>query len=133
MSSKLYVGNLNYSTSEESLKALFGQYGEVVSVNLITDRATGRPKGFGFIEMATDDGANAAKAALDGSELDGRTLKIDNAKELQPRPPRTGGFGGGGYGGGGYGGGGRSGGGRSGGYGGGGRSGGSSYGGGGRW
>jgi RNA recognition motif-containing protein len=98
-SAKLYVGNLSYSTSESSIKTLFAEHGEVVSVNLITDRDSGRPKGFGFVEMATPEMADAAKAALDGTELDGRTLKVDTAKEQQPRPPRSGGYGGG-YGGG---------------------------------
>jgi cold-inducible RNA-binding protein len=102
MGSKLYVGNLSYGTSDESIEALFGQYGEVVSVNLITDRDTGRPKGFGFVEMATPEAAEAARMAVNGTELDGRALKVDIAKELQPRPPRGGGYGGG------YGGGGRS-------------------------
>lgn len=102
-SAKLYVGNLSYSTSEATVKSLFEQHGEVVSVNLISDRATGRPKGFGFVEMATDEAASEAKSALDGTELDGRTLKIDLAKEPAPRAPRSGGYGGGGYGGGGYG------------------------------
>jgi RNA recognition motif-containing protein len=108
VSSKLYVGNLSYATTDSSIKALFGQYGEVVSVNLISDRDTGRPKGFGFVEMATPEDADAARLAVNGTELDGRTLKVDAAKEMQPRPPRTGGYGGGGYGGrgGGYGGGG---------------------------
>lgn len=108
-SAKLYVGNLNYDTTENSVRTAFGQYGEVVSVNLISDRATGRPKGFGFVEMATHEEAEAAKAGLNGSELDGRILKIDAAKEMEPRAPRSGGFGGG-YGGssrGGYGGGSR--------------------------
>ncbi len=95
MSSKLYVGNLSYNTSEASIKTLFGQHGEVVSVNLITDRDTGRPKGFGFVEMATPEEAEAAKTAVNGTELDGRTLKVDIAKEMQPRPPRSGGYGGG--------------------------------------
>jgi len=104
-SAKLYVGNLAYSTSEESVKSLFGQHGEVVSVNLIKDRDSGRPKGFGFVEMATPEMAETAKGALDGTQLDGRALKVDIAKELQPRTPRSGGYGGG-YGGGGGGGGG---------------------------
>lgn len=103
-SAKLYVGNLSYNTSETAVRALFEQHGDVVSVSLISDRATGRPKGFGFVEMANDEMAEAAKAALDGAELDGRTLKIDTAKEPQPRAPRSGGYGGGGYGGGGGGG-----------------------------
>jgi RNA recognition motif-containing protein len=130
-SAKLYVGNLSYGTTETAVKSLFEQHGEVVSVNLISDRATGRPKGFGFVEMATDEMAAAAKSALDGAELDGRTLKIDVAKEPAPRAPRSGGYGGGGgfgggggggYGGGGGGYGGRSGGQSGGGYGGGGGS-----------
>jgi cold-inducible RNA-binding protein len=99
-SAKLYVGNLSYDTSEASVKALFEQHGEVTSVNLITDRDSGRPKGFGFVEMATPEAAEAAKSALDGTQLDGRALKVDTAKELQPRAPRGGGYGGG-YGGGG--------------------------------
>ncbi|MBN1631401.1 MAG: RNA-binding protein [Thermoleophilia bacterium] len=117
-SAKLYVGNLSYNTSEAAVRSIFEQHGEVVSVNLISDRATGRPKGFGFVEMATDEAAAAAKSALDGTELDGRTLKIDVAKEPAPRAPRSGGYGGGGggygggggggFGGGGYGGGGGS-------------------------
>lgn len=111
-SAKLYVGNLSYNTSESSLETLFAAHGTVVSVTLINDRDTGRPKGFGFVEMGSPEEALAAKTALDGTEVDGRSIKVDNAKEQAPR--RTGG--GGGYGGGG--GGGRSGGG--GGYGGGG-------------
>jgi RNA recognition motif-containing protein len=108
MSSKLYVGNLSYTTTETAIKELFGQYGEVVSVNLITDRDTGRPKGFGFVEMSSPEEAEAARTAVDGTQLDGRTLKVDIAKEPAPRAPRSGGYGGGGYGGGGggYGGGG---------------------------
>lgn len=108
-SAKLYVGNLSYNTSESSIKTLFEQHGEVASVNLITDRDSGRPKGFGFVEMTTPEAAEAAKTALDGTQLDGRTLKVDIAKELEPRSPRGGGYGGGGggYGGGGGGGGGR--------------------------
>ncbi len=124
---KLYVGNLSYQTSESAIQAAFAAHGEVTSVTLITDRDTGRPKGFGFVEMATPEQADAAKAALDGTQLDGRTIKVDNAKEQAPR--RTGG--GGGYGGGGGGGYGGGGGGGRGGYGGGG---GGGYGGGGsRW
>jgi RNA recognition motif-containing protein len=119
-SAKLYVGNLSYDTSESSLRTLFEAHGEVVSVNLITDRDSGRPKGFAFVEMGAAEEAEAAKTALDGTQVDGRTIKVDSAKEQQPRPPRSGGgrgygggggFGGGGGGGGGYGGGGRSGGG----------------------
>lgn len=96
---KLYVGNLSYGTSEDTLRAAFEAHGEVVSVNLIIDRDSGRPKGFGFVEMATPEAAQAAKEALDGTELDGRTLKVDVAKEQAPRAPRSGGYGGGGRGG----------------------------------
>ncbi len=106
-SAKLYVGNLSYDTSEASLRTLFEAQGEVASVNLITDRDSGRPKGFGFVEMGSPEEAQKAKSALDGAQLDGRTIKVDVAKEQAPRAPRSGGYGGGGYGrGGGYGGGG---------------------------
>ena len=103
--SKLYVGNLTYDTTESTIEALFAAHGSVTSVALITDRDTGRPKGFGFVEMGTDEEAQAAKSALDGTDLGGRAIKVDVAKE---REPRTGGSRGGGYGGGGggYGGGG---------------------------
>jgi RNA recognition motif-containing protein len=105
--SKLYVGNLTYDTTESTIEALFAQHGSVASVALIMDRDTGRPKGFGFVEMGSDEEAQAAKSALDGTDLGGRAIKVDVAKE---RAPRTGGSrsGGGGYGGGGggYGGGG---------------------------
>ena len=106
-SAKLYVGNLSYETSEASIRTLFEPHGEVASVNLITDRDSGRPKGFGFVEMATPEEAQKAKSALDGTELDGRALKVDTAKEMVPRAPRSGGGFGGGFGGGGYGGGNR--------------------------
>jgi cold-inducible RNA-binding protein len=105
-SAKLYVGNLSYETSEASVRAAFEAHGEVTSVSLITDRATGRPKGFGFVEMGSAEEAQAAKSALDGTQLDGRALKVDEAKEQAPRPPRSGGYGGGGRSGG-YGGGNR--------------------------
>ena len=97
-SAKLYVGNLSYETSEDTLRKLFEPHGEVVSVTLITDRDSGRAKGFGFVEMGSAEEAQAAKAALDGTQLEGRALKVDAAKEQVPREPRSGG--GGGYGGG---------------------------------
>jgi RNA recognition motif-containing protein len=97
---KLYVGNLNYGAREEELRELFGAYGQVASVAIIMDRETGRSKGFGFVEFASDADAKAAIAELDGKEIDGRALKVNEAR------PRND-FGGGG--------GGRSGGGRSGG------------------
>ncbi len=107
-SAKLYVGNLAYSTNDTTIRGLFEAHGEVTSVNLINDRDTGRPKGFGFVEMATPEQAQAAKAALDGTDVDGRAIKVDSAKEQQPRRSGGGGgYGGGrGGGGGGYGGGG---------------------------
>jgi len=119
---KLYVGNLSFNTTEQELHELFSQYGQVTSAQLVMDRETGRPRGFGFVEFANDEEAKAAINALNGQNLGGRDLTVNEAK------PREGGGGRGGFGGGG-GGGGRSGGGYGGG-GGGGRSGGG-YGGGG--
>jgi RNA recognition motif-containing protein len=105
---RLYVGNLAYSTTKETLEKAFSAHGQVVSVNLIAERETGRPKGFAFVEMSTPEEGEAAKTALSGTELDGRAINVDNAREQEQRKP--GGFGGsGGYGGGsssGYGGGG---------------------------
>jgi len=97
-SAKLYVGNLSYETSEATIRTAFEAHGEVASVNLITDRDSGRPKGFGFVEMGSAEEAQAAKGALDGTQMDGRAIKVDVAKEQAPRGPRSGGggFGGGG-------------------------------------
>jgi RNA recognition motif-containing protein len=103
MGKKLYVGNLAYSVNNASLEDLFGQFGEVQSAEIIMDRETGRSKGFGFVEMGTEQEAQAAIAALSGKEHEGRALTVNEAK---PREPRTGGFGGGGGGGGNRGGGG---------------------------
>ena len=107
---RLYVGNLSYSTTNETLEKAFSAHGRVVSVSLITERDTGRPKGFAFVEMSTPEEGEAAKTALNGTEVDGRALNVDNAREREERRP--GGFvgGRGGYGGGGYGGGSRGGG-----------------------
>lgn len=88
MNSKLYVGNLNYQTQEFDLRDHFANFGEVVSANIVTDRETGRSRGFGFVEMASHDEAMAAQNALDGQELDGRQLKVNEAK---PRNDRGGG------------------------------------------
>ncbi len=93
MSKKLYVGNLSYDTDSSSLQQLFAQYGEVVSVNIITDRMTGRARGFGFVEMGSDDAAQAAIAGLNGAELDGRQLRVNEAQNQdrshsRPRPDR---------------------------------------------
>ena len=96
---KLYVGNLNYKTDENELREIFSAYGDVVSVALIKDRETGRAKGFGFVEFADDQAGRAAIQALDGKEVDGRTIKVNEA-----RPREAGGGGGGGFGGGGGGG-----------------------------
>lgn len=83
---KIYVGNLPFSTNEEEVTALFAQHGTVESVNLITDRYTGRLRGFGFVEMS--DGGDEAIAALDGTELGGRPLKVNQARERTDRPKR---------------------------------------------
>ena len=107
MGRKLYVGNLPYSATEQSLREAFAASGTVDSVSVITDRDTGQSKGFAFIEMATDQEAQAATQAMNGQTLDGRQIKVNEAK---PRETRSGGGGGGGGGrggnSGGYGGGG---------------------------
>ena len=105
MEKKLYVGGLSYSTTEDSLRALFEKVGEVASVNIITDRDSGRSKGFGFVEMTTDQGAKAAIEKYNGTELDGRRLTVNEAKPQAPKSNRGGSGGGGGWGGGGGGGG----------------------------
>ena len=79
MSKKIYVGNMSYNTNQADLNEVFSSYGEVESVNIIEDKFTGRPKGFAFIEMSTEDAAAAAIADLNGAELDGRTLKVNEA------------------------------------------------------
>ena len=130
MGNKLYVGNLPYSVRDSDLEQSFGQFGAVTSAKVMMERDTGRSKGFGFVEMGSDAEALAAIEGMNGAPLGGRSLVVNEARPMEPRPPRTGGGGGygGGGGGGGYGGGGREGGGGGGGfrspYGGGGRSGG---------
>ena len=134
MGNKLYVGNLPYSVRDEDLQQSFGQFGSVTSAKVMMERDTGRSKGFGFVEMGSDAEAQAAINGMNGQPLGGRSVVVNEARPMEARPPRTGGFGGGGgggYGGGGGGGGDRSGGGYGGGGGGGGRSGGGGYGGGG--
>jgi hypothetical protein len=129
MGKKLYVGNLPWSTNSGSLESMFAQHGAVRSAEVISDRETGRSRGFGFVEMETEEGSQAAIAALHGFEMEGRALTVNEARE---RTPRSGGGGGGGYGGGGGGRGGYGGGGGGrGGYGGGGGGGRGGYGGGG--
>jgi cold-inducible RNA-binding protein len=106
MGSKLYVGNLSYNATSSDLEQLCGQHGTVQSAEVIQDRDTGRSKGFGFVQMGSDQEAQAVIAALNGQDHDGRALTVNEAK---PREPRSGGFGGGGGrggSGGGYGGGG---------------------------
>ena len=127
MGNKLYVGNLPYSFRDEDLQQVFSQHGNVTSAKVMMERDTGRSKGFGFVEMADDAQAQAAISAVNGQQFGGRGLVVNVARPMEPRPPRSGGFGGG-YGGGA--GGGRSGGGGYGGGAGGGRSGGGGYGGG---
>ena len=85
MNNRVYVGNVSFNSTEDSIRDLFAAYGEVVSVRMITDRETGRFRGFLFVEMATPEQAEAAIAALDGTELDGRPLKVNLARERQPR------------------------------------------------
>ncbi len=85
MSKNLYVGNLSWSTSENEVRAAFEAFGKVTSVNLIEDRETGRPRGFGFVEM-DDSGAMEAIKNLDGKELDGRNIKVNEAKPRAERP-----------------------------------------------
>ncbi len=98
---KLYVGNLSFGTTEDDLQDLFSAAGTVESVSIVTDRDTGRSRGFAFVEMATKEEGEAAIAQLNGREIDGRSLTVNEAK---PREPRSGGFGGGGGRGGGRGG-----------------------------
>lgn len=116
MGNKLYVGNLPYAVRDQDLEQAFGQFGAVTSAKVMMERDTGRSKGFGFVEMGSDAEAQQAIAGMNGQPLGGRNIVVNEARPMEPRPPRSGGFGGGG--GGGYGGG-RSGGG-GGGYGGGG-------------
>jgi cold-inducible RNA-binding protein len=107
MSTKLYVGNLSYNTTENQLQDMFGAHGPVTSVDLIMDKFSGRPRGFGFVTMETKEGAEAAVQALNGKNVDGRDLTVNEARPREERAPRSGGGGGGGgYRGGGGGGGG---------------------------
>ena len=98
MNTKLYVGNISYSVTENDLEDLFTQFGPVTEVNLMLDRMTGRPRGFAFVTMASKEGADAAIQALNGKEWEGRPLTVNEARPREERPP---GGGGGGCGGGG--------------------------------
>ncbi|HRO52338.1 MAG TPA: RNA-binding protein [Alicycliphilus sp.] len=109
MGNKLYVGNLPYSVRDQDLEQAFGQFGTVTSAKVMMERDTGRSKGFGFVEMGSDAEAQAAINGMHGQPLGGRAIVVNEARPMEPRPPRSGGggFGGGfgGGGGGGYGGG----------------------------
>ena len=95
MTKKLYVGNLPFSATEDELRELFGRHGSVDSVKVIMDRETGRPRGFAFVEMSESSAASDAIRALDGTQLGGRALKVNEAQD-KPRPSGGGGRGGGG-------------------------------------
>lgn len=114
----IFVGNLPFSTTDDELHELFERHGEITRATVIKDRVTGKSRGFGFVEMMDDEMARAAIEALNGSDMQGRSLTVNEARPRESRGPRGGG-GGGGYGGGGDGGGGYGGGGGGGGYGGG--------------
>ncbi|MBQ0003908.1 MAG: RNA-binding protein [Treponema sp.] len=86
MAKKIYVGNLSYSTTEETLRNQFSQFGEVVSVAIIMDKMTNRSKGFGFVEMAEDGAAAEAISTLNQKEIDGRKVRVNEAEERKPRP-----------------------------------------------
>ncbi|HSS77296.1 MAG TPA: RNA-binding protein [Thermoanaerobaculia bacterium] len=103
MGKKLFVGNLNFKTTDDDLRTLFAQAGTIESATVMMDRATGRSRGFGFVEMSSDEEAEKAVRELNGHELQGRALNVNEARERTPGGPRPGGYGGGG---GGYGGGG---------------------------
>jgi len=87
---KIYVGNLNFRSSEEEIQALFATYGQVEDVTLITDKETGRPRGFGFVIMTADDAGRRAIDELNGKEFDGRALTVNEARPREPRQERSG-------------------------------------------
>ncbi len=88
MGAKLYVGNLPFSVVEDQLQGLFSQHGSVVSARIITDKFSGRSKGFGFVEMESDEEAEKAITGLNGTEFEGRAIVVNEARPQQPRPPR---------------------------------------------
>ena len=88
MAKRLYVGNLSFDTTDEGMQQAFSQAGEVSSATVMKDKMTGRSRGFGFVEMSTDEGAAAAIEMWNGKELDGRRLLVDEARPMEPRPPR---------------------------------------------
>ena len=95
MGNKLYVGNLPYSVRDNDLEQSFGQFGAVTSAKVMMERDTGRSKGFGFVEFASDAEAKAAVEGMNGTPMGGRNLVVNEARPMEPRPPRSGGFGGG--------------------------------------
>ena len=88
MAKKLFIGNMPFSMSQQQLTDIFAPYGQIVSVNIVFDKFSGRSKGFGFVEMDSDESANQAISLFDGKELDGRTIKVNEAKPMEDRPPR---------------------------------------------
>ena len=110
MGNKLYVGNLPYSVRDSDLEQSFSQFGAVTSAKVMMERDTGRSKGFGFVEMGSDAEAQATIGGMNGQPLGGRNIVVNEARPMEPRPPRSGGYGGGDRSGGGGAGGGRSGG-----------------------
>jgi cold-inducible RNA-binding protein len=92
MGKKLYVGNLSYNTNDQMLQDMFSAYGEVTSATVIMDRDSGRSKGFGFVEFAQDADAQKALGEMNGKEIDGRALNVDEAKPQKDREQRSGGF-----------------------------------------
>jgi cold-inducible RNA-binding protein len=96
MSTKLFVGNLSFNATQNQIQDLFGAHGTVLEVDIVKDKFSGRPRGFGFVTMETKEGADAAVQAINGKEIDGRALTVNEARPREERPPR----GGGGYGGG---------------------------------
>ena len=100
MGNKLYVGNLPYSFRDQDLEQTFSAFGAVQSAKVMMERDTGRSKGFGFVEMGSDAEASAAVQGMNGQPLGGRSLVVNEARPMEPRPPRSGGFGGGNNGGG---------------------------------
>ena len=104
MGNKLYVGNLPYTVRDEDLQQSFSEFGSVNSAKVMMERDTGRSKGFGFVEMGNDAEAQAAINGMNGQSLGGRSITVNEARPMEARPPRTGGYGGDRSGGGGYGG-----------------------------
>ena len=94
MSTRLYIGNLSYNTTQDQLQEIFSEHGTVNEVDLIMDKFSGRPRGFGFVTMETKEGAEAAIQALNGKNIDGRDLTVNEARPREERAPRSGGGGG---------------------------------------